>query len=256
MKAAILAGGAGSRLDGGLGWKPKPMIEIGGRPVLWHVMMHLAHFGVGEFVIALGRGGEVIKRYVIDACELEGDLRVHLASGAVEARGRRTPDWTVDLIETGGPTMTGGRIRRLAPHLGEGTFLLSWGDCVSDVDVEALLAFHRAHGRLATLTVVRPTARYGFMQLEGDRVIVFAEKPQASEGWINGGLLALEPGVIDYIDGDDTQWEAEPLQRLVRDGQLAAYRHAGFWQCLDTLRERHILEEYWQSGNAPWKVWA
>jgi glucose-1-phosphate cytidylyltransferase len=255
MKVAILAGGAGTRMPGEMDWKPKPMLEIGGKPVLWHIMMHYTHHGFEDFVIALGAGGEMIKKYVIDYARLQGDVTVRVRSGEVVLDDHYVSNWVVRLVDTGIATLTGGRLKRLAPHLGDETFLMAWGDCVSDVDLGALLAFHRSHGKLATVTAVRPPARYGYLVLEGDRVAVFAEKPQAREGWINGAFFVLEPGVLDYIDGDDTQWEAEPLQRLVRDGQLMAYRHEGFWQCLDTLRERHILEQYWQAGNAPWKTW-
>lgn len=255
MKVVILAGGAGARLPGQLEWRPKPMLEIGGKPVLWHIMMHYAHHGFEDFVVALGMGGELIKKYIIDYARLEGDVMVDLRSGEVVLDDDAVSNWTVRLVDTGVATLTGGRLKRVAPYLGNETFLLAWGDCVSDVDLGALLAFHRAHGKLATVTAVRPPARYGYLVLEGDRVAVFAEKDDAFEAWINGAFFVLEPGVLDYIDGDDTQWEGEPLQRLVRDGQLMAYRHEGFWQCLDTLRERHLLEQFWRSGQAPWKTW-
>jgi glucose-1-phosphate cytidylyltransferase len=255
MKVAILAGGKGSRLAEETQIKPKPMVEIGGRPILWHIMMHYAHYGFKEFVIALGYKGEVIKKYVVDYCSLNSNLTVNLGTGEVKVNGGYSPDWTVELVDTGIPTMTGGRIKRLAPHLGNGTFMLTWGDGVSDVSLHDLLAFHRSHGKLATLTAVRPPARYGHLAFDGDRVAQFTEKPQIGEGWINGAFFVLEPGVFDYIDGDDTVWEQEPLERLARDGQLMAYRHNSFWQCMDTLREKHILETFWQSGNPPWKIW-
>lgn len=255
MKVAILAGGYGSRLAEETEIKPKPMVEIGGRPILWHIMMHYSHYGFNEFVIALGYKGEVIKRYMVDYCALNSNLTVHLKNGEVHVHGSRAKDWVVDLVDTGLSTMTGGRIKRLAPYLGDGTFMLTWGDGVSTVNLHDLLAFHRSHGKLATLTAVRPPARYGHLIIEGDQVVQFDEKPQIGEGWINGAFFVLEPGVFDYVDGDGTQWEREPLQRLARDGQLMAYRHDGFWQCMDTLREKHILNALWESNQAPWRLW-
>ncbi|ABU59148.1 MULTISPECIES: glucose-1-phosphate cytidylyltransferase [Roseiflexus] len=255
MKVAILAGGVGSRLSEETEVKPKPMVEIGGRPILWHIMMHYAHYGFKDFVIALGYKGEVIKKYMVDYCSLNSNLKVNLRSGTVEMNGGYRPDWNVELIDTGIPTNTGGRIKRLAPYIGNETFMLTWGDGVSDVNLHALLEFHRSHGKLATLTAVRPPARFGHLELDGDRITEFNEKPQTGEGWINGAFFVLEPAVFDYIDGDDTAWEREPLQRLAREGQLMAYRHTSFWQCMDTLRDKKLLESLWQSGNAPWKIW-
>jgi glucose-1-phosphate cytidylyltransferase len=255
MKVAILAGGAGSRLAEETQIKPKPMVEIGGQPILWHIMRHYAHYGFKDFVIALGYKGEIIKKYMVDYCALHSNLKINLGTGAVTMNGGYKPDWTVELIDTGISTMTGGRIKRLAPHLGNETFMLTWGDGVSDVNLHDLLAFHRSHGKLATLTAVRPPARYGHMIFEGHRVAQFTEKPQTVEGWINGAFFVLEPGIFDYIEDDSTQWEREPLENLARDGQLMAYCHSSFWQCMDTLREKHILETLWQSGKAPWKVW-
>ncbi len=255
MKVAILAGGVGSRLSEETELKPKPMVEIGGRPILWHIMKHYSHYGFNEFVIALGYKGEAIKTYMVDYCPLNSNLTVNLRTGQVRVNGGYKPDWVVDLVETGIPTMTGGRIKRLAPYLGNETFMLTWGDGVSDVDLRRLLGFHRAHGKLATLTAVRPAARFGHLDLDGDRVAEFSEKPQTREGWINGAFFVLEPGVMDYIAGDDTQWEREPLERLARDGQLMAYRHGSFWQCMDTLRDKVLLNELWSSGRAPWRIW-
>jgi glucose-1-phosphate cytidylyltransferase len=255
MKVGILAGGVGSRLSEETQVKPKPMVEIGGRPILWHIMMHYAHYGFKQFVIALGYKGEVIKKYMVDYCSLNSNLTVNLKDGGVKIHDGYKADWTVELVDTGMPTLTGGRIKRLAPYLGNGTFMLTWGDGVSDVNLHDLLAFHRSHGKLATLTAVRPPARFGHIGLHGDQVAEFSEKPQTREGWINGAFFVLEPGVFDYIDGDDTQWEREPLERLAKDGQLMAYRHTSFWQCMDTLRDKVLLEELWQSGNAPWKIW-
>jgi glucose-1-phosphate cytidylyltransferase len=255
MKVAILAGGAGTRLAEETEIKPKPMVEIGGRPILWHIMRHYAHYGFKDFVIALGYKGEVIKRYMLDYCALHSNLTVHLRTGEVRREGHFIPDWTVELIDTGIRTQTGGRIKRLQPYLGHETFMLTWGDGVSDVDLRRLLEFHRRHGKLATLTAVRPPARYGHLKFDGDRVAEFTEKPQIGEGWINGAFFVLEPGIFDYIDGDDTVWEREPLERLAADGQLMAYKHESFWQCMDTLREKYILQQLWDSGRAPWKIW-
>lgn len=255
MKVAILAGGFGSRLAEETEVKPKPMVDIGGRPILWHIMQIYSHYGFKDFVIALGYKGEVIKRYMVDYCSLHSNLTVNLKNGEVLVHDSHAQDWTVELVDTGIRTQTGGRVKHLAPYLGDETFMLTWGDGVSDIDIQALLAFHRSHGKLATVTAVRPPARYGYMMFEGDRVVEFTEKPQIGEGWINGAFFVLEPGVIDYIDGDETVWEKEPMERLASDGQLMAYRHTSFWQCMDTLREKHILESLWQTGQAPWKVW-
>jgi glucose-1-phosphate cytidylyltransferase len=258
VKVAILAGGLGSRISEETEIKPKPMVEIGGRPILWHIMKHYGAHGHRDFVIALGYKGEVIKRYMLDYASLHSDLTVGLRDGNVVAHNGNGPgpdDWTVDLIDTGQETATGGRIKQLAPYVGEGTFMLTWGDGVSNVDLRALVAFHRAHGKLATMTAVRPPARFGHIELDGDAVIEFSEKPQIGEGWINGAFFVLEPGVFDYIDGDATQWEREPLERLARDGQLKAYKHTSFWQCMDTLRDKKLLEELWLNG-APWRTWS
>lgn len=255
MKVAILAGGVGTRLAEETEIKPKPMVEIGGQPILWHILQHYAHYGLNEFVIALGYKGEQIKRYMVEYCNLSSNLTVEFKNGKVSAHDCTRPDWTVQLVDTGQESLTGGRIKRLSSYLGEGTFMLTWGDGVSDVNLHELLKFHRSHGRLATLTAVRPPARFGALDLAGDQVRSFTEKPQIGEGWINGAFFVLEPGVMDYIEGDQTQWEREPLERLAADGQLMAYRHTSFWQCMDTLRDKHLLESLWQGGNAPWKTW-
>ena len=256
MKVGILAGGLGTRLAEETESKPKPMVEIGGRPILWHIMRHYYHYGFKDFAIALGYKGEAIKKYMVDYCSLKSDkLTVDLKTGAVQVQGGNYLDWTVELIETGLYTNTGGRIKRLIPHMGNQTFMLTWGDGVSDLNLQELLAFHRSHGKLATMTTVRPPARFGLPVLDGDRVVEFSEKPQIKEGWINGAFFVLEPEVFDYIEGDDTQWEKEPMERLAADGQLMAYRYTGFWQCMDTLRDKRRLESLWQSGNAPWKIW-
>ena len=256
MKVAILAGGVGSRIQEETEVKPKPMVEIGGKPMLWHIMKIYAHQGFRDFVVALGYKGDYVKRYMVDYASLTGDLTVNIREGRVETHGGDDrDDWNVALVDTGQTTNKGGRIKRLTRHLGDETFMLTWGDGVSDIDLQRLLEFHRAHDKLATLTAVRPPARFGHIELNGDVVSEFSEKPQAREGWINGAFFVLEPAVLDYIDGDDTEWEKEPLERLAADGQLMAYRHDGFWQCMDTLRERKLLEQLWDSGHAPWKLW-
>ena len=256
MKVGILAGGHGTRLAEETEIKPKPMVEIGGRPILWHIMMHYSCFGHNDFVIALGYKGEVIKRYMVDYCSLNSNLTINLKAGRVDLHDTEgIQDWTINLIDTGLHTMTGGRIKRLQPYMGDKTFMLTWGDGVSTVDLSRLLAFHRAHGRLITMTAVRPPARYGHMEFDGDRIREFTEKPQTPEGWINGAFFVVEPQVFDYIDGDDTQFEKEPLERLAAEGELMAYKHDGFWQCMDTRRDKFVLEKLWDSGEAPWKIW-
>ncbi len=256
MKVGILAGGFGSRLAEETEIKPKPMVEIGGKPILWHIMMIYSHYGFNQFAIALGYKGHVIKKYMVDYSSLSSDLTVNLKNGQIDRHGENGQDWTVDLIDTGLNTMTGGRIKRLIPYMGNETFMMTWGDGVATIDIKQLLEFHRSHGKLATLTAVRPPARYGHLEFDGDNIKQFTEKPQTAEGWISGAFFVLEPGVYDYIDGDDTQFEKEPLERLAEDGQLMAYRHTGYWQCMDTLREKYILENLWSSDSAPWKVWS
>ena len=255
MKVAILAGGHGTRLAEETEVKPKPMVEIGGRPILWHIMKIYDHYNFKDFVIALGYKGEVIKKYMLDYCKLCSDLTINLKNGDVKYHNGDNIDWKVQLIDTGLHTMTGGRIKRLAPYVNNETFMLTWGDGVSDINIQDLLNFHRSHGKLATLTAVRPPARYGHLELDGDKIDKFSEKPQIGEGWINGAFFVLEPEIFDYVEGDDTQWEKEPLENLAKDGQLMAYKHTSFWQCMDTLREKHILQKYWNSGDAPWKLW-
>jgi glucose-1-phosphate cytidylyltransferase len=255
MKVGILAGGVGSRLAEETEIRPKPMVEIGGRPILWHIMKYYAAFDFNRFVVALGYKGEYIKRYMVDYCHLYNDVTVHQGQGRIEVHDGPRDDWTAELIDTGQGTNTGGRIKRLQPFLGDETFMLTWGDGVADVDLDKLLEFHKSHGKLATLTAVRPTARFGRLELDGNQIAEFSEKPQTGEGWINGAFFVLEPGIFDYIAGDDTQWEKEPLEELAKDGQLMAYLHEGFWQCMDTLREKQLLQSMWDGGDAPWKVW-
>jgi len=260
MRVVLLAGGMGTRLAEETEVKPKPMVEIGGRPILWHIMKHYAHHGCKEFAVALGYKGEVIKRYFVDYARLNSSFTVQLGSGDVMRRGLCAEDWTVHLADTGLHTNTGGRIKRLAEFIGRDTFMLTYGDGVCNVNINELTAFHRRHGKLATVTAVRPPARFGGLDLAEDandaRVQNFTEKPQIGEGWINGGFFVLEPKVLDYIAGDDTSWQAEPLERLAQEGQLMAYRHDGFWQCMDTVRDLKLLESLWASGKAPWKIWS
>ena len=255
MKVALLAGGAGTRLAEETDVRPKPMVEIGGKPILWHIMMHFAQYGYDDFVIALGYKGEHIKKWLTEYATLWGDMTVDTGSGLTTRHAESRQNWRVDLVHTGTRSNTGGRIKRLQPWVGDKRFMLTWGDGVSDVDLDKLLAFHEAHGKLATLTTVRPPARFGHLEIDGDRVMQFNEKPQASEGWINGAFFVLEPQVFDYIEGDRTQFEREPLENLAADGQLMAYRHSGFWQCMDTLRDKKLLQRFWDAGNPPWKTW-
>jgi glucose-1-phosphate cytidylyltransferase len=258
MKVAILAGGLGTRLSEETVIKPKPMVEIGGRPILWHIMMHYSHFGFNEFAIALGYKGEYIKKWVHEYYSSSKSVTVKTSTNEIvfhDESEQNPTGWTVHLVDTGQETLTGGRIKRLAPWLSNQTFMLTWCDAVADVDLHALLKFHRSHGRLATVTAVRPPPRFGHLVLEGERVTQFKEKAQDAEGWVNGAFFVLEPGIFDYIEGDNTQWEKEPLERLAREGQLMAYRHNGFWQCMDTIHEKQLLQELWQSGRAPWKTW-
>ena len=256
MKVAILAGGVGSRLSEETVSKPKPMVEVGGRPILWHIMKGYASQGFSDFVIALGYKGEVIKDWMINYAPHSANLTVQTKCGTVE---HDTPedieDWRVHLMDTGQKTGTGGRVKRLKEYIGNETFMLTWGDGVADIDIQDLLKFHKSHGKLATVTAVRPTARFGLLEIEGDNVKSFTEKPQLSEGWINGAFFVLEPEVFDYVEGDATMWEKSPMETLAREGQLMAYKHDGFWQCMDTLRHRKILEDLWASGEAPWKNW-
>ncbi|MBW2514728.1 MAG: glucose-1-phosphate cytidylyltransferase [Deltaproteobacteria bacterium] len=257
MKIAILAGGVGTRLVEETEIMPKPMVEIGGKPILWHIMMHYGVYGFKDFVVALGYKGHVIKKYMIDYSTLNSNIMVDLQSGEVKKHDVHPHDWTVQLIDTGIDSLTGTRIKKLAPYLGEETFMMTWGDGVSDVDLDKLLAFHKSHGKIATMTAVRPTARFGHLQIEGSKIVEFSEKPQTREGWINGAFFVLEPKVFEYIDDhENVQWEKAPLENLAQDGQLMAYKHESFWQCMDTLRDKKLLEELWESGNAPWKVWA
>jgi glucose-1-phosphate cytidylyltransferase len=255
MKVAILAGGLGSRLQEETTIRPKPMVEIGGKPILWHILNIYAAHGFEEFVVALGYKGESIKDYFLNFYALNNDLTVDLGSGAANVHRGNGPAWKIHLVDTGPTTQTGGRVGRLRQHLRDGTFMLTYGDGVADLDLRKLLEFHRSHGKLATVTAVRPPSRFGSFILDGPRITRFEEKPQTGEGWINGGFFVLEPGVLDLIEGDDTVWERGPMEKLAAAGELMAYRHDGFWQAMDTLRERRLLEELWASGKPPWRVW-
>jgi glucose-1-phosphate cytidylyltransferase len=256
MKVVLLAGGRGTRLAEETSIRPKPLVEIGGKPLIWHLMSIYASHGYSDFLVACGYKGELIKAYFRNAFLASSDFVINLADGAVQVVNPSRLSWTVGLVDTGMDTMTGGRIRRLAPWLGNETFMVTYGDGLGNVDIRELVRFHRAHGRLATVTAVRPPARFGGLALEGHQVGAFTEKPQTSEGWINGGFFVFEPGVLPYIAGDETSLEREPLERLAEEGQLMAFRHTGFWQPMDTLREKELLEGMWAGGSAPWKVWA
>ncbi len=255
MKVVILAGGLGTRLSEETSSRPKPMVEIGGRPILWHIMHLYAAHGLKEFVLALGYKSEMVRSWFLSYHQVARDVTVRLADGSAMTHGEAREDWTVHLIDTGLDTQTGGRLRRLRRWIGNEPFCMTYGDGVSDVDISALMAFHKAHGKLATVTAVRPPARFGGLEIAGDEVRAFAEKNQASEGWINGGFFVLEPKVLDYIDADETLWERDPLERLASEGELHAFRHEGFWQPMDTLRDLRLLESLWAGGAPPWKKW-
>jgi glucose-1-phosphate cytidylyltransferase len=254
MKVGILAGGLGTRLQEETTVKPKPMIEFGGRPMLWHIMNNYAAFEFTEFVLALGYKGHEIKDYFLNYHNRAKNLSVKLKSGEVTAYDGTSEDWTVHLLDTGSQTQTGGRTKRIAQFIGSQTFMLTYGDGIGNIDLHKLLAFHKSHGRLATLTAVRPPARFGTITCQNDVVTGFIEKHQSGEGWINGGFFVFEPQAMNYITDDSTILEQQPLEQLSGDGQLCVYKHDGFWQCMDTLRDLRYLEELWQSGSPPWLV--
>lgn len=261
MKVAILAGGLGTRLSEETTIKPKPMVEIGGRPILWHIMNIYAAHGFHEFVVALGYKGHLIKEFFSNYRLQLSNVRVDLGAGSIdyqenEEHGCGITRAVIDLVDTGLNTQTGGRIKRLMPWLAPGgRFMVTYGDGVGDIDIKALLQFHESHGRLATVTAVRPPSRFGGLTFDGDRVSHFKEKPQTEAGWINGGFFVLEPGIFDFIEDDHEPWEVGGMERLAAAGELMAYKHHGFWQPMDTLREKHLLEDLWTRGSAPWKVW-
>ena len=255
MKAVILAGGLGTRLGEETQTMPKPMVSIGDSPILWHIMKLYSAYGVNEFVVCLGYKGYAIKEYFANYFLHRADVTFDLTTNSLQIHSGRVEPWKVTLIETGPDTMTGGRLKRVRDHVGDETFCMTYGDGLADIDVGALLAFHRQQGRAATVTAVRPPGRFGVLDIDGERVRGFREKPLGDGAWINGGFFVLEPRVLDLIAGDATSWELEPMEALARDGQLAAYRHEGFWQPMDTLRERNLLQALWDGGRAPWKVW-
>ena len=255
MKVAILAGGLGTRLSEETTIKPKPMVEIGGKPILWHIMNIYAAYGFKEFVIALGYKGEIIKDYFLNYHYRARNFSVRLDNGDVTIHPGRSEDWIVHLLDTGMETQTGGRVKRVGQFIGEEPFMLTYGDGVANIDIPNLLEFHKAQRKLVTLTAVRPPARFGQMVIEEGRVVEFKEKPQIGEGWINGGFFVLEPGILDYIAGDQTSWEFDSLEKLAEAGQVSAYQHKDFWQSMDTLRDVHLLEKLWSEKEAPWKLW-
>ncbi len=256
MKAVILAGGLGSRLSEETSLRPKPMVEIGGKPILWHIMKIYAAHGIDDFIVCLGYKGYVIKEWFANYALHTSDVTFDMRSGEMEVHHSTTEPWRVTLVETGATSMTGGRLRRVLPYLeGEEDFCFTYGDGVADIDIGALIAFHRASGAEATLTGVQPQGRFGALGLDGDRVTTFAEKPRGDGSWSNGGFFVLKPSVGRLLDGDDTVWEQGPVAALAEAGQLASYRHAGFWYAMDTVRDRNVLEELWAAGQAPWKVW-
>ncbi len=257
MKVVILAGGYGTRISEESAVRPKPMVEIGGMPIVWHIMKVYAAHGIDEFVIAAGYKSDVLKEWFSNYHLHRSDVTFDLAANTATVHATTAEPWKVTIVDTGDRTMTGGRLKRVAPYLNEETFCLTYGDTVSDVDVRTLVGFHRAHRTLATVTAIQPPGRFGVLALEhgDDTVGSFVEKPQGDGGWVNGGFFVCEPAVLSYIEGDETVWEREPMERLAREANLTAYRHTGFWHPMDTLRDRMVLEERWASGDAPWKSW-
>lgn len=258
MKAVILAGGYGTRISEESGVRPKPMVEVGGKPILWHIMKIYSYHGIDDFIICCGYKGHVIKEYFSNYCLYNSDVTFDMRNNSMEVHQNNTESWKVTLVDTGEGTMTGGRLKRVKDYIGDETFCMTYGDGVSDVDITSLVNFHKEQGRLATLTAVQQPGRFGAFNLAGgaSQVNQFQEKPNGGDmPWINGGFFVLEPGVIDYIDDDSTTWERGPLEKLAKEGELSAFRHAGFWQPMDTLRDKNVLDDLWQSGKAPWNVW-
>ncbi len=255
MKTVILAGGTGTRLSEETSVRPKPMVEIGGRPMLWHIMKHYAGHGLTDFVVCLGYRGDVIKDYFASFFMRNSDVTIDLSTGQMDVHASATEPWRVTLIDTGAATLTGGRLKRALAHVGDEQFCMTYGDGVADVDLTALVAFHREQGTLATVTSVQPPGRFGALDVHGDRVTHFREKPKGDGTWTNGGFFVLDPKIGDYIEGDATTWEDEPLRRLAHEGQLSSFRHEGYWQVMDTLRDKIVLQEQWDSGSPPWVTW-
>ncbi len=256
MKAVILAGGLGSRLMEETGVRPKPMVEIGGKPILWHIMNIYSCHGINEFIIALGYKGNCIKEYFLNFYANNNNVSIDLSTGKVQVHDGNQPKWTIHLVDTGMETQTGGRLKRLKPWLPTNEpFLFTYGDGVADIDIQSLVKFHERHGKLATVTTVHAPARFGRIAFKGDAITNFYEKPESGEGWINGGYFVLQPEVLNYIDDDRTIWERDPVERLASGGELMGFRHSGFWSCMDTLKEKNYLEDLWQSGKVPWKIW-
>jgi glucose-1-phosphate cytidylyltransferase len=253
VKALILAGGLGTRLSEETTIRPKPMVEIGGKPILWHIMKIYSHYGINDFVICLGYKGYLIKEYFANYFLHQSDVTIDMSTNSMQIHKRQAEPWRVTLVDTGDASMTGGRIKRVKEYM-NGTFCLTYGDGVIDADISKLVDFHKSHGKLVTVTAVHPTPRFGGLEFDGDRVARFSEKPQGGEGWINGGFFVCEPQALDYIDGDSTIFEREPLEKLASQGELMAYRHESFWQCMDTVRDRQYLEECW-ADTPKWKVW-
>lgn len=255
MKAVILAGGLGTRLAEETIVRPKPMVEIGGRPILWHIMKIYAAHGITDFIVCLGYKGYMIKEFFANYFLHSSDVTIDLAKNSIDIHQNHAEPWRITLIDTGEQTQTGGRLKRIRPYLGNETFCMTYGDGVSDIDIGALLSYHRQHGRLATVTAIQPPGRWGLLDLEDGRVTGFQEKPQGDGGWINGGYFVLSPRALECIEGDDTLWEKAPMNALAAQGELIAYQHRGFWQAMDTLRDRALLDELWNTGAAPWKKW-
>ncbi|GGA90350.1 glucose-1-phosphate cytidylyltransferase [Neiella marina] len=255
MKAVILAGGLGTRISEESHLKPKPMIDVGGRPILWHIMKICSHYGINEFVICLGYKGYKIKEYFSNYFLYNSDVTFDFKSNSMDVHNKHAEPWKVTLVDTGDDSDTGGRLRRVRDYLGDQPFLFTYGDGVADINIEQLVGFHKAHGKLATVSAVLPPGRYGALECDGDMVNGFREKPRGDGGMINGGFFILDPAAVDYIEGDTTSWEQAPLKNLAADGQLQAYRHDGFWHAMDTLRDKNHLDSLWKSGKAPWKVW-
>jgi len=256
MKVVILCGGLGTRLREETEVRPKPMVEIGGKPILWHIMKIYSAFGFNEFIICLGYKGYMIKEYFSNYFLHQSDVTIDIKSNKIEVHNNVCEPWKVTLVDTGLNTMTGGRIKRIKNYIKNETFMVTYGDGVGNIDLKKLLDFHKNHGKYATLTAVQPLGRFGALEINTkDEIINFQEKPKGDKAWINGGFFVLEPQIFDYINGDETIWEREPLEKLAKDGQLAAYRHKGFWMCMDTLRDKKELETLWNSGNPPWKIW-